>query len=504
VLARALLLLCVTVVGLLPAWSMPELQGTEGRRLQIALEMVQSGDWMIPTIGGQPTWAKPPLHYWLLATCAELFGSGTWSVRLPSVLMAFLAAFCAMELLRPWFGGRVGLVAGLGIALSPFVLFMWPTAEIDPIFASLTAVSLWFLATGVARERPLLVLASGLIGGLALLQKGPPYFLFAVGAYLVWFRRRSGRFALLHFVPLIAVALAYYVPLWLVKVSPNDMLAVAGDESVGRLAYYEWKHFVDIPAFWVRAVAVQLPFILWCFWEWHGPRDARMDAGDLTLRMCSGGALIAVVLLTFFPGRPTRYLLPNVLLFTFAVAPAVTHFHGQKGTLGTNVRRAVTVVGVVGALALLALPFVPEAGFAGIGVALAAAISPFVVRAPRHVLPLCLALPLIAAWTVGLERSITWRQSERAQGSASDVLRAELERLGATAELATFGHVEGPLLLGAGLLPKGDESARSRPAAKWLLTEDRSVATPEGYVERVHVCTPRKTFVVSERAVTQR
>jgi hypothetical protein len=498
------LLLCLTVVALLPAWSIPEWHGTEGRRLQIALEMVRSGDWLVPTIGGQPTWAKPPLHYWMLGACAETLGSGAWSVRLPSVLMIFAAALCAMELLRAWFGPRAGWVAALGITLSPVVLHEWPTAEIDPAFASLTAMSLWFLATGVARERRGLVVASGVLGGLAMLQKGPPYFLFAVGAYLVWFRRRGGRFAIEHFAPLFLVPLAWFVPLWLLRVPPNEMLSIAGDESVGRLLYHEWKHVVGIPEFWLRAIVVQAPYVFWCFWEWRGARDARMDAGDLTLRMCSGAAVTAVVLLTFFPGRPTRYLLPNVLLFTFAVSPAVAHFVAHAGSIGTFPRRVVWAVAVVGAATLIALPFVPAAGVAAAGIALSAALAPFFVRTPAHLLAYCLVLPLVAAWTVGWERSANAHVSRRAQGFAGQVLRRELDERQATPGLATRGHVEGPLLLEAGLLPPGDEWGRSAPEAPWLLMEAGGAGTaPEGYRERVRLCLPNKTFIVSEKA-TQR
>ncbi|MBM4062907.1 MAG: glycosyltransferase family 39 protein, partial [Planctomycetes bacterium] len=103
-LRAALLLLLLTLLASWPQWSLPEWHGTEGRRLQVALEMVRGGDWLVPTLGGQPTWAKPPLHYWLLGGLGEVLGHGTWAMRLPSVLSLFAAAALAMELLRRWFG----------------------------------------------------------------------------------------------------------------------------------------------------------------------------------------------------------------------------------------------------------------------------------------------------------------------------------------------------------------------------------------------------------------
>jgi hypothetical protein len=371
------------------------------------------------------------------------------------------------------------------------------------MFATFTAGSLWCLATGVARERRALVVASGVLGGLALLQKGPPYFLFAAGAYLVWWRHRRCRGFVAHFAPMLLVAAAYFVPLFVTRVAPDELLAVANEESVGRVFQWEWKHVQKIPEFWVTAVAVQLPFVLWCFWEWRGARDARMDAGDLTLRMCSGAAVLAIAVLTFFPGRATRYLLPNVLLFTFAVAPAVAHFFAHPGRMPEFARRAIAVIGAAGAIALIVLPFVPEAGIGAIGLAAAAAVGPRLVRTPAHVVVFCLALPVVAAWTVGRDRADAWPHGPRARAAAGALLARELAAIGAGpgSDVRTAGHFDSPLLLAAGILPLGDESGRRPWTSRFVLHELPAwLAVPPGWVERVRLELPFKSFVVRERA----
>lgn len=502
-LSRAFVLLLLTLVACLPTWALPELDGTEGRRVQIAVEMVARGDWLVPTLGHEPTWAKPPLHYWLLAMCLQWFGDHPMLLRAPAVLSAACAAWLCGELLRRWFGPRAGWTGALGIACSPLVVMSWPTAEIDPLFASLTAMSLCTLATGVARERRALVLASGVLAGLALLQKGPPFFLFGVGAYSVWWRHRRCRHGLAHFVPMLLVALAYYVPLWLLRVDPGAMLAVAQEESVGRVSTFEWQHVRAIPDFWLRAIAVQMPLVLWCFWEWRGARDARMDAGDLTLRMASGAAVLAVVVLTFFPGRATRYILPNVLLFTFAVAPALAHFAATRGPLPQFARRGLTLLTILGALALVVLPFVPAVGVGAIGLAAAAAVGARAVRTPAQLVALCFVLPLVASWTVALDRSLHWREGRRARGWAAEVLQREMDGLGVVRDhdVATVGHVDSPLLLAIDLLPPGDEQGRRPVRARWVLHEAGGMpkAAAAAYRERLRLCLPFKTFVVSER-----
>lgn len=499
---RALLLLVLCLLACWPQWGLPDWTGTEGRRLQIADEMLHDGDWLVPTLGGQPTWAKPPLHYWVLAGCMRWAPRDPWLLRLPSVLSLWLAAVVAMELHRRWFSAAAGWVVGLGMLLSPVALVMWPTIEIDPLFASLTAMSLFLLATGVARERAILVLASGILGGLAFLQKGPPYFLFAGGAYLVWWRRRGLRSAWLHFVPLLLLPVAYYLPLWLLRVAPTEMLAVAGEETVGRLWTFQLQHLLATPGYWLRAVAIQLPLVLWCFWEWRGARDARMDAADLTLRMCSGAAVLAVVLLTVFPGRPTRYLMPNLLLFPFAVAPAVAHFAAQPRQLGLFSRRVLFGLGLCAALVLLALPFWSHAvGSLAVVLAAAIAATPFWVRRPVHLVAFCLGLPLLAAWTVVHERAQAFPASSRSRKLAGELLARELAVGGTGADLQTHGHIEGPLLLWAGLRVPGNETANRAPTARFVLHEHADQPPPllDEYVERLRLCMPREIFALRER-----
>lgn len=500
-LIRALLLLAATALAMWPGWMRPDWDGTEGRRVQIALEMLRSGDWMVPTLGLEPTWAKPPLHYWLIALCAKWFGTGFVALRIPSVLAAFLSSFVGGELLRRQFGATTGWIGAFGLLLSPLVLFQWPTAEIDPLFATLTGLSLWLLAAGVARQHRGLLVWSGVAAGLAFLQKGPPFLLFALGAYLVWLRHRRMRGALWHFLPMVLVVAAYFAPLWLWFVEPADMLKVANEESVGRMALFEWKHVRETPVYWLRAALVLMPFGLWCFWEWRGPRDARMAADDLMLRMCSGGAVLAVVLLMFFPGRPTRYLLPNVMLFTFAVAPAVAHFFRHEGPVPGFARRAIDVIGVGGAIGLLVVPFVPRVGQAAVGLALALAVAPVLVRRPRDVVLVALLLPLVGAWTVGYERSARWLDGKRVRAPAGELLRRELDELGATEHVATYGHFESGVLLAADIWPHGDEFMRRPLTSEWVLYERISwlPETLPGYRERLRLVTPLKTLTLHER-----
>lgn len=500
----ALLLLLLTLALCLPQAGMPDWSGTEGRRVQIALEMLRSGDWMVPTIGGEPTLAKPPLHYWMVAASAAVFGEGHLALRLPAVVAVWLLAVLGFALQRRQFGVGPAWVLALGVVCSPIVLAKFFTAEIDPPFACATAGSLWLLAFAVAREHRGAALLAGFVGGLAMLLKGPPYFLFAVGAWLVWWRHRRLTLGLHYLGPLLLVPLLYYVPLLLLRADFDELTEVAQTETVGRLFTYRLEHLLDTPLFWVRAALVQLPLLGWCFWEWRSERDARMGASDLMLRMCSGGAVLAVVLLTLFPGRPTRYLLPNVPLFMFAVAPAVAHYATHGSGLGRFARGVVRTLGTAGALALLALPWLPPPlpGWTP-ALALGAALAPAIVRTPRAFVAMCFWLPALGAWTVLADTAGHVPDGRRGTAVHGRVLREELERMGARPdEIEFWGHVHGGLLLGAGLLPPGHEPAVHQPTARFVLRE--AVRYPplpelEGYRERLRLSAHDLVFVVEER-----
>ena len=70
------------------AWLRPLFLPDEGRYVSVAWEMLQSGDWLTPTLDGMPFFHKPPLFYWLTAGAVQVFGPNESAARLASVLGA--------------------------------------------------------------------------------------------------------------------------------------------------------------------------------------------------------------------------------------------------------------------------------------------------------------------------------------------------------------------------------------------------------------------------------
>src|SRR5438874_1449298 len=87
-----------------------ELYRTESLRAILAEEFLRSGNWIVPTLYGQPIFTKPPGMYAAIALLSwPLGGVQDWTARLPSAFSA-----TAMVFLFYWFFGRqLGRLAGL-------------------------------------------------------------------------------------------------------------------------------------------------------------------------------------------------------------------------------------------------------------------------------------------------------------------------------------------------------------------------------------------------------
>lgn len=109
-----------------------ELWRTESLRAIVAAEFLRSGNWVVPTLYGEPLFTKPPGMYAAIALASWPWGDVTdWSARLPSALAATATVFLFYWYFRRLLGWQAGFLAALILPTS----FMWldkaTTAEID-------------------------------------------------------------------------------------------------------------------------------------------------------------------------------------------------------------------------------------------------------------------------------------------------------------------------------------------------------------------------------------
>lgn len=173
-LAGALLALAAGLV-LFPNRSYPLVDPDESRYAEISREMLESGDWVVPTRLGKPYLDKPPLLYWLTAASYRVFGVSETSARLVPALAAFatIAVTCVLgaRLLGPvaaWLAGAA-MLSSCGFLLSGRFVF------IDTLLTLLATAALLagYLATRDEKLRTSWWLLAALACGLGILAKGP-------------------------------------------------------------------------------------------------------------------------------------------------------------------------------------------------------------------------------------------------------------------------------------------------------------------------------------------
>lgn len=143
---RALLiLLAATAVLLLCGLGSRELWGAETRWANIALQMLQSGNYFDPYLKGGPYYDKPLLSYWLITASAWLTGGlGPWSLRLSSVIAAWLSVWLVYLLGEQLFRKGTGLIAGWMLATTFYFVFWARVATADILTVCGVLAAVWW------------------------------------------------------------------------------------------------------------------------------------------------------------------------------------------------------------------------------------------------------------------------------------------------------------------------------------------------------------------------
>ena len=99
----------------LPALGSIAIKGEEGRRILPAVRMLETGNYVVPQVGSNPYYRKPPLVNWLVAASFKLFGvRNEWTARLPSALSVLAVAIAFVAVARASLGARGSIIAVAG------------------------------------------------------------------------------------------------------------------------------------------------------------------------------------------------------------------------------------------------------------------------------------------------------------------------------------------------------------------------------------------------------
>ena len=207
---RTHLVLLVWAAIYLPGLGSLEIRGEEGRRILPAVTMLQTGNYLVPHVGSEPYFRKPPLINWIVAASFKLTGvRSEWTARLPSALAILAVALTFVTRGRRALGTTGSLLAAMIWLVNGGNIEKGRLIEIEAIYVSLTALAFifWIAAYRAEETGRRLWLLPAIFLGLAMLAKGPlPHLLFFYGPVvaLLWNDRKLALLATRdHFIALV-------------------------------------------------------------------------------------------------------------------------------------------------------------------------------------------------------------------------------------------------------------------------------------------------------------
>ncbi len=327
------------------------------RYAEVAKEMIQSGDWVVPRLNGDIFLHKPPLLYWLIALPSKIYGSVTpFFARLPSAMFAWIGVVvvylwgCTI-----WDGKRYGLISS-GILMSSY-LYFWQgrIARTDMVFSVLILISLYFFYLSYFKRKlqnppsspfqkgrsQIVFYLSFVFMGMAGLTKGAVGVVFPfliLSLFLLWehkWKRLFQKEFILGYIIIFLIWSAWIIP-FIQQVGWGTALQTWAETKIltrqAPFYLYLYRIWIDF-APW----SIFFPLLFTCLWKRNKSKDEKfLFLWFFTL----------FILLMLFPYRASKYLLPafpalallmggfwrgkSTFLFGVILSVALISWHGYE------------------------------------------------------------------------------------------------------------------------------------------------------------------------------
>ena len=333
----------------------------EPRFALIARDMVESGNWLFPNVGGVIYPDKPPLFFWLVAALYALTDSLRLAFLVPGILAGLGTMLLVTDLARRLWGPKTAIWCGASLlAIVQFPLQM-KSGQIDGVLCFWTTLGVY----GFSRHLLLgpdwrWYAIGGFAAGLGVITKGVgilPYLIFVPYAFAVAQRWsvvrhswRDWRWAAAPAATMFAVAL-WLVPMLLATMGGADPELIAYRDNIlfhQTITRYadSWGHIKPVwylvtsaaPWLWVPVTFV-LPWLVPAWW-----RDLKSKNAAVLLLL--GWVLLVLIFFSLSDGKRSLYIFP--------AAPAlalVAGYHARSLLRRIDVQRVV--VTFIAALSVL-------------------------------------------------------------------------------------------------------------------------------------------------------
>ena len=318
----------------------------EPRFVEVAREMVATGNWLFPMRGGEFYPDKPPVFMWSIALFYSLIGNLKLAFLLPNAICGLITLFLVYDLGAKLHSVRVGRNAALLLLITPQFLIQAKAAQIDAMVMCWITIGCYgFIRHFILGPNWRWYFISWAFMALGIITKGvgflPVLMFIPIIAYRLankdYFKGRLTFACWLGFVPFFLVLAAWFVPMMitvaeqatpeLIQYKNNILFKQTGERYANAWHHLEpWYYFIVsvIPVMWFP-----LPILLLSSLK-HVYHKLKTDP---VLMILFAWVVLVVCFFSISPGKRGVYVLPALPMLSLFTTIA---YHEVKLPLWFN------------------------------------------------------------------------------------------------------------------------------------------------------------------------
>lgn len=336
--------------------------------------MLETGNYLVPIVGGEAYFRKPPLINWLVAGSFKIFGTrNEWTARFPSVLSVLAVAVAFVTAARASLGPRGSTIAAIIWLTSAGIIEKGRLIEIEALYVSLCglAIIFWLSFWEQKKSMWLIWVPASVFLGLGCLAKGPVHLLFfyAIVLAVLWksknWRPLSHPAHFFGLLTMLGIFAAWAIPF--AHTTGNTLTTTKwSSQFTGRLRgdgfdFFHWILNIPQGLLYFLPWTILLPLVQ--FDIFSEEKDRRLARG------LAWGIVVPFLLVNLAPGSIPRYAMPALAPACWLLAMTLTaqnvawpRWLGGKPFSVKDRQRAVTalVVLVCAGMSVYAVAIVPK------------------------------------------------------------------------------------------------------------------------------------------------
>jgi 4-amino-4-deoxy-L-arabinose transferase-like glycosyltransferase len=280
----------------------PLLDADEGRNAEVAREMAETNDYVMPRLNGLPYLDKPIVYFAAEAAVMEVLGPTELAARLPAYLFTLATAAVLF-----WFAPRLGAnpwVTAVIFLTMPLVVAFARTVIFDSALMFFVVVALCAFWCAIEERNARWSWLAWASMGLAMITKGPVTFVLVLFVVIPYAWRRKALRVLFPIVGLLLFSAVIAPWVWgVMQVVPEFLRYVLVTETAARMATDELQRTGPPWYFVPYLIGGALPWSIVAIFSWRSLKQR----GDLFLLLW---LLVPFLFFSISQSKRPQYILP--------------------------------------------------------------------------------------------------------------------------------------------------------------------------------------------------